>query len=211
VAGRAWALQGTILAAKGQTEEAIQCHQKQLELYRDNPQMVADLHVLIGTLQDHLGRVQDGIREYRQALQNDPDNPIALNNLAWRLAETGDLENGLTMAQKAVNTAPGQGDFRDTYGWIAYRLSKQEEGAGNSERAASLLKTAVEELRRASQLSPYNPSIRYRTGLALLESGDKTKALDQLRWAVRIGENFPEKAEAQKLIEQTQNELAPKG
>lgn len=53
-------------------------------------------------LLDELGRPEDAIAAYRQALQRNKSNPLALNNLAWRLLQQGkDLEQALELAQNA--------------------------------------------------------------------------------------------------------------
>jgi tetratricopeptide (TPR) repeat protein len=53
-------------------------------------------------LLDELGRPDEAIAAYRQALQRNKTNPLALNNLAWRLIQQGkDLEQALELAQNA--------------------------------------------------------------------------------------------------------------
>ncbi len=48
-----------------------------------------------------------------------PDNPVALNNMAYALAETGgDLDAALNMAQRAKQRLPHRLDVLDTLGWI---------------------------------------------------------------------------------------------
>jgi tetratricopeptide (TPR) repeat protein len=53
------------------------------------------------------GKIEEAIQHYRQALDMDPDNPGALNNLAWILATAGkpglrDGERAMQLAAKAV-------------------------------------------------------------------------------------------------------------
>ena len=49
----------------------------------------------------------------------DPENPVALNNLAFQYAEFGkDLDMAMKFAQKAKQKAPNSNDISDTMGWV---------------------------------------------------------------------------------------------
>ena len=73
----------------------------------------------LGMLLDGTGRRDQAKPVYEQVLRIQPDNPFALNNLAFIKAEEGvDLDEALTMAQRARQKLPNSSDILDTLGWI---------------------------------------------------------------------------------------------
>jgi tetratricopeptide (TPR) repeat protein len=96
-----------------------------------------------------LGSDTDQPRERRQALvqavQVDPENPHALNTLAWDYATHGQPKVALPLAQKAVKLAPWSASIVDTY---AAALA----GAGRCAEAVSAELRAIDMLHeRASE------------------------------------------------------------
>ncbi|MFQ3638438.1 MAG: tetratricopeptide repeat protein [Chloracidobacterium sp.] len=82
----------------------------------------------------------------RTALSLDPDNPTALNNLGYFLAERNErLDEALTLVQRAVNIEPTNSSFLDSLGWVYFKqnrldLAKQyiEQALGYDRRNATL-------------------------------------------------------------------------
>src|SRR5437879_13688046 len=73
----------------------------------------------LGLLMDGTGRREQAKPIYEQILKIEPDHPVALNNLAFIKAEEGqDLDEALTMAQRARQGMPSSPDIMDTLGWI---------------------------------------------------------------------------------------------
>ncbi len=106
-----------------------------------------------------------------------------MNNLAFLLAETsGDLDQALSLAQRAVQKAPGQPQFSDTIGYVY--LKKK------------MLDSAVRSFDSLVQKYPGNPTFRYHLGMALLETGDKAAARKELAAALA---NHPSEDEAAKI------------
>ncbi|PKN08432.1 MAG: hypothetical protein CVU73_08295 [Deltaproteobacteria bacterium HGW-Deltaproteobacteria-8] len=61
------------------------------------------------------GQLDDAETEYRAAVKGLPDNPEALNNLAWLLyTRKSDLAEAEALAVKAVTLAPARPAFQDT-------------------------------------------------------------------------------------------------
>ncbi|SFR58434.1 Tfp pilus assembly protein PilF [Marinobacter daqiaonensis] len=90
------------------------------------------------------GQERDAIVSYEAALARQPDNPIALNNLAWLLRER-DQERAIMLAARAQELAPENPAVLDTYGWILHLDGQHQK--------------AVEYLEKALALAPDNSEI----------------------------------------------------
>ena len=73
------------LAGQGRRAEAVQQLREALRLRSD-----ADARLLLATLLYQTRKLPEAIAEYRQVLKARPDQPEALNNLAWLLATCSD-------------------------------------------------------------------------------------------------------------------------
>ena len=91
------------------------------------------------------GAWREAEKSFRKALKREPDNPEAMNNLAWVLLRSGELAEALDWAQKAVAAGPREPAFIDTLADIQI--------AGRDHDAARLT------LKRALALSP-DPELR---------------------------------------------------
>jgi Tfp pilus assembly protein PilF len=102
---------------------------------KDNPSLL----VANGLYQDVVGQKEKAMSFYRQALGLEPNNPQALNNLAFLITETGgDLDTALDMAKRARNMLPESAEAADTLGWIYARKRW-------SDVAVMLLKSALQK------------------------------------------------------------------
>ena len=120
---------------------------------------------------------------YEQILKLDPNNAVALNNLAYRKAEEGlDLDAALTMAQRARQLAPNATAMADTLGWIYIKKNLSAD-------AERIFKDLV-------QKDPANSTFHLHYGMALIQKGDKTSARRELEMALK---NKPSKDEAGKI------------
>lgn len=139
------------------------------------------------------GRSDEAAERLRAIVRLDPGNAAARNDLAWILADRGqELDLALSLAQQASALAPSA-DVLDTLGWV--QLQRKDAAA------------AAESFRRALELRPDAPSIRYRLGLALAAGGDNPGALRELQASLGQGA-FPEADAARAQIarlEQTSN------
>ncbi len=138
------------------------------------------------TLLDALGRKKEAEEVYRKLIELNPKFFPALNNLAWRLAEEGELEEAFIFAQRARELAPENPYVLDTFAWILYKR-------GSNEMAISIFQDILNK-------NPDFGPVRYHLAQALLASGRKDEAIKELEKVVKSPLNFPEKEEARKLL-----------
>jgi tetratricopeptide (TPR) repeat protein len=125
----------------------------------------------LALLMDGTGRQEQSTPIYEQVLKIQPDNPVALNNLAYLKAEKGiDLDQAQTMAQRARQRAPNSAEIADTLGWIYIKRNLSEE--------------AVRVFQDLVAKDPKNPKFHYHYGMALYEKGDKPSTKRELLMAL---------------------------
>jgi tetratricopeptide (TPR) repeat protein len=119
--------------------------------------------------------------DLRKALELSPDQPLVLNYLGYSWIEQGqNLQEALTMIQKAVEQRPDDGYIVDSLGWALYRLGRYKE--------------AVEWLEKAAALIPEDPTINDHLGDAYWQVGRRLEATFQWRHALAM------KPEAEDLV-----------
>jgi tetratricopeptide (TPR) repeat protein len=144
--------------------------------------------VLLGMILQGTGRDDQAKPIYEQILKIHPDDPIALNNLAYIKAQEGvDLDQALTMSQRAVQRAPASMDLSDTLGWIYIKKNL-------SENAVHIFSDLVAR-------DPNNSTFHFHYGMALAQKGDKPFAKSEFEKALQ---HKPSKDEEQKIHEQLQ-------
>jgi len=153
---------------KGDVNMAIETFRRASQVAPNDPRPLLQL----GMLMDGTGRREQAKPYYEQILKIQPDHPVALNNLAFIKAEEGsDLDEALTMAQKARQKAPNSPFIKDTLGWIYIKKNLSDD-------AVRLFRELIVE-------DPANASFHYHYGMALLQKGDKPSARRELETAVR--------------------------
>jgi putative PEP-CTERM system TPR-repeat lipoprotein len=118
-------------------------------------------------------------------LKQNPNNPVALNNLAWAYQQEKD-PRALGTAEQAFKVASDNPGVMDTLGWM---LVEQ----GNTTRALPLLQ-------KAAELAPNSPEIRYHLAVGLHKSGDKQGARKELTQLLGQNKQFPQIEDARALL-----------
>jgi tetratricopeptide (TPR) repeat protein len=137
----------------------------------------------LGLLLEGTGKRDQARPLYEQVLKIVPDEPTALNNLAFIKAEDGeDLDTALTMAQKARQKRPQDANIADTLGWVYVKKNLNED-------AIRIYSDIVKQ-------EPRNASFRYHYGVALMQKGDKNRAKQELEVA---RQNNPPRGEAERI------------
>ena len=81
---------------------------------------------LAGSLEE-VGKLPEAMAELQRVLKERPGHPGASNNLAWLKLRTGDVQGALPLAKAAVDAAPAQFEFVDTYASTLARAGRKEE------------------------------------------------------------------------------------
>ncbi|WP_162270529.1 tetratricopeptide repeat protein [Prosthecochloris sp. CIB 2401] len=94
--------------------------------------------ITMALVSEKTGREEQSLDAYSRVLDIDPHNTLALNNLAYMLAERNErLPEALAYARKAVQTEPGNPVFLDTLGWVYFKLGNYEQALLYLERAVA--------------------------------------------------------------------------
>ena len=153
--------------------------------FQENPKD-ATLHLFIAEQSQLKKDMPTAIAHYRAILAIDPENLVALNNLAIALSDSGDPK-AAEYAERAYRLSPYNPDVLDTLGWVL--LQAKDTGRG------------TELLRAASNLAPTNGEIRLHFAKALIQSGDKAGARRELEaLTAKLDKASPLRADAEKLL-----------
>jgi tetratricopeptide (TPR) repeat protein len=136
---------------------------------------------------DSTGKVEQARGVYEEVLRIDPENPLALNNLAYIKADEGvDLDVALGYAQRALRHSPNDPGISDTLGLIYIRKK--------------LTGQAVQVLRDLVNREPANPSFHMHLGMALYDAGEKQQAKKELEAALKHKPSPTEQAKIKDLV-----------
>jgi tetratricopeptide (TPR) repeat protein len=114
---------------------------------------------------------------YRRAVEANPKDAVALNNLAWELGQLGNRE-ALDIARRALEQAPRSAPVLDTMGVLSLQFGEPADG--------------VRHLEQAVQQAPQVPGFRVNLARALIRAGRKADAGRQLDEATRlVGDKTP--------------------
>ncbi|GAB4041960.1 MAG: tetratricopeptide repeat protein [Rubrivivax sp.] len=122
---------------------------------------------------------------YRKVLELQPENPLALNNVAWLMA-TAKKPGSVALAEKANALLPNRPVIMDT---LALALA-----------AEGKVPQAVDISRKALALESNNPALRLNLAKLLIQSGDKAAAKTELTTLSELGSKFPRQAEVTELL-----------
>jgi len=120
---------------------------------------------------------------YRAVVAQQPDNVVALNNLAWTAGQLGDPK-ALSYAERALERAPDSPLVLDTVGVLL-------TGSGDAVKGA-------EYLARAVQFAPDRHDIRLNYAKALMKAGKGGQARKELEQLQAV--EFSGKAEVAELM-----------
>ena len=131
-------------------------------------------------------QVDEVMRQCREILKLEPDNIVALNNLAWYLLKR-DPKESLQFAQRAVALAPDSSAVLDTLALAQFENNNLDEARKNIDRALTA--------------APKSPDIRFHEAKIRAAEGDKSGAMVAVSSLLNRDENFAEQEEAEAFLE----------
>ena len=142
------------------------------------------------------GRPEESAQLYERLLELEPDNIIAMNNLAWIICEVqGKPQEALDLAQRGLKIAPNYYDLIDTRGVIYYRLGEFDKA----------IRDFSECIKLYPGITPSSIGTRFYLARALAKLGQKDETVESLKKALELnteigGLSEIEHAYAQDLI-----------
>jgi tetratricopeptide (TPR) repeat protein len=153
---------------------------------KDHPTDVRGF-TLLGALQESQGDRNGAMDSYKKALAIQPDQPVAANNLAYLMVNTGqNLDVALSLAQVARRGMPTSPSSADTLAWIYYQK-------GNYDSARDLLEDAV-------KIAPDNATVHYHLGMTYAKLSNSAGAVTQLKKAAALAPNTQTAKDADKEL-----------
>jgi cellulose synthase operon protein C len=134
---------GQALRAQGSVDQAIATFQQSI---KDNPGEIS-FYILLGELYEGQQNWDGAKGMYQKALQIQPDNPVASNNLAYVMLQTGgNVDVAISLAQTARRLMPDSPNAADTLGWAYYQKG--------------LYPTAIDLFKEALKKVPNDPTFQ---------------------------------------------------
>lgn len=168
------------LDAAGQRARAIALAEPWLQAHPD----AVRVGLAVGDLHARAGETELAALRYRQVLRSDPENLLALNNLAVVLTDT-DAAAAVTLAERVYAKAPREPQVLDTYGAALLAV-------GDAKRASELLDEAFSLSQGAE------PSIGLNLARALAANGEPKRAREVLQ--LLLQQRFPQRDEVEALL-----------
>jgi len=179
------AMKGQLLVSLQRFDEGLALFDKAIEYRPDNEGLALGRSDLLL----RIGRVEEGVQGYRDAVKRWPDSATSLNALGYTLADrTEEFSEAEKLIRKALAKEPNSPAIIDSLGWVLFKL-------GQNEQALVELRRAYEQMddhEVASHIIDVLAALqRNEEALELLESADKKDPDSELLKAVRE-RHFPE-------------------
>jgi tetratricopeptide (TPR) repeat protein len=174
--------------SEGSASQALATYQQSI---KDHPREIS-FYILAGMMYESQSNFDQAKAMYQQALNIQPDNPLASNNLAFViLQQGGNVDVALSMAQTARRGMPDSPQAADTLGYAYYQKG--------------VYKSAIDMFQESLRLNEKrgggdDPDVHYHLGLAYQKTNQPAQARQQLEKALKISPNFSDAAEARKAL-----------
>jgi len=167
---------GVLLEREGELTGALEQYRL---ARREDPTLVL-AYINAGNVNVKLGKLTEAEDLYRQAIKMDPDQPEALNNLAWVYILRGEKpEEAIQLLERAIQ-ADQENRYRylDSLGWAFYR-------DGRTDEALDILKQALAETPPEEKY--LLGETHYHLGLIYRDEGKTSLAEDHFRKSRELG------------------------
>lgn len=135
-----WIALGDAYRRQDRPAEAIVAYNKAIALVETPGKEHWPLFYTRGICNERLDLWPAAEADFRKALELSPDQPQVLNYLGYSYLELQqNLDEALSMIERAVAARPTDGAIVDSLGWAQYRLGRHAESVTTMERAVELL------------------------------------------------------------------------
>jgi tetratricopeptide (TPR) repeat protein len=182
--GEAVSIYAQLQAQRGQTTNAIGAWEQWSKAHPSNAGGLA----ILGMLEESRGNKQKAEDYYKKALQIQPAQPVAANNLAYMMLQNnGNVDVALTLAQTARRGMPNSPSSADTLAWAYYN-----KGAYGFAR--DLLEDAI-------KINPNSATMQYHLGMVYAKLGDKSNASLHLKKTISMAPDSPVAKDARTALQ----------
>ena len=147
----------------------------------------ASAEVILGNLLEAKGDGNGAMAAYKKALAIQPEQPVAANDLAFLMLQSGqDTDVALSLAETARRAMPHSPNTADTLAWAYYQKG--------------IYASARDLLEDAEKTAPNDASIQYHLGMIYSKLGNKASAIDHLKKAASLAPNTQTGNDANKAL-----------
>lgn len=176
-----WTALGDALRRQERYGEATAAYDQAIANFSDSQNVLWPVYYTRGITNEREKNWPEAEADFRKALELSPDQPQVLNYLGYSYLEMNiNLDEALSMIERAVAARPDSGAIVDSLGWGLYRLGRYEE--------------AVIQMEQAVELLPIDPVINDHLGDVYWAVGRKREAEFQWRRALSFEPETEEEA-----------------
>ena len=182
---------GVLLEREDNLEDALE----QYRLARRKDPTLVLAYINAGNVYVKLNKLTEAEKFYRQALDREPDQTEALNNLAWvYILLQENLRSAIGLLEQAIEVdQENRYRYLDSLGWALYREGRVEE-------AIQTLNTAIEET--PPEETYLLGETYYHLGLIYHEQGERRAADEHFKKSLELYPSPEREAELRKITEE---------
>ncbi|MGA2243228.1 MAG: tetratricopeptide repeat protein [Verrucomicrobiota bacterium] len=137
-----------------------------------------EAHNNLGSVLLKMGRVDEAIAQYQQALQIKPDNAEVHNNLGNVLLQKGQVDEAIVHYQKTLQIKPDSAEAHNNLGNALLQKGRVDE--------------AIAQYQKTLQIKPDSAGACYNLGNVLLKKGQVDEAIVHFQKAMQIKPDYAE-------------------
>ncbi len=196
-----WLAMGQMCVRAHRWKEAEEAFNK-AETLTSKQEDRAYLLFLRGELAERQKHFEPAEQFFRQALELEPANAMALNYLGFMMADKGkQLPEALKLIRKAVELEPMNGAYLDSLGWVYFKM-------GEYELAEENLRQAVERDQTDPTVHDHLGDLYEKTGRTRLAAAQWELSLTQFAKSAPADLEPAEVAKVQKKLDSAHGKLA---